>query len=315
MTDTTTEFARQWNEATASVALDGETQSAPPEPAPPEPEQPRRTPQQIIDLIGQPVLVRDGRYLCPVCSMSYEHAQALGPHFRVHWQEAGVKLEDIPSVTDGRAKCPECSVILIRHSLSGHLKIRHDYDNARANGVARIYGFNLDAYLNPPPPPAPPETINYEGRQQQLVDCPYKRCGATHKRKYMRRHLEAVHNIDSGAAIRQTRALEPSRRTESVPSKLPGARGGKPKPTESESAVVAVVEQATEPTVAAPPESTHRDEGGAAFDFTDISASDIAIGVIQSQVNGSIPTAMLPDILQWTDHTREFVTKLREAGS
>src|SRR5262245_8569749 len=198
------------------------------------------TPHEIIRRIGLPVVERDGRHICPVCNLGFEHAQALGPHFRLHWQEAGVKLADIPSVQKGRARCPECDEPLIRHSLNGHLKGKHGYDNGRANGVARTLGFDLDAYLNPPPPPPAPapkpkaerHKPNYEERQVQYVVCSFGECGAVHKRKYMASHFVSVHGVDRHEARTMMRALPASRHTKPVKSKLP-IYGRKTKPSTS----------------------------------------------------------------------------------
>lgn len=280
-------------------------------------------PHEIIRRIGQPVVQRDDRYICPVCALSFEHAQSLGPHFRLHWQEAGVNYHDIPNVQSTRAKCPECDVLYMRHSLSGHLKTRHGYENGRANGVARTMGFDLDAYLDPPPPPAAVVTsepkakkvknpkVGYEERQMQYVACPFDECGAVHKRKYMYRHLEGVHEVSRSDSRDQTRALPVSRLKHSVQGKM--SSPGRPraiKPTDA----LAVIEQ---PNGVTPPASTAPLFEGvtSAFDFTSISATDIAIGVVQSQLNGTMPTAILPDVIVYVDHTRTLIDQLRATRS
>lgn len=46
-------------------------------------------------------------------------------------------------------------------------------------------------------------------------------------------------------------------------------------------------------------------------DWTTIDPSEIAVGVVLSQANGSMPTALLPDVIAYVDHTRDLIGKLR----
>ena len=294
-------------EATASVALDGDTQS---EPTDTRLSTPNIDPHEIIRRIGQPVVERDGRHWCPVCNVPFEHAQALGPHFRLHWQEAGVALKDIPNVNEGRFNCPECSVSLRRGSMVGHLHGKHGWERPVANGLSRTFGFDLDAYLNPPPKPEPEPKAktkkhkpNYEERQLQFVVCPFGECGAVHRRKYMIRHLRALHDVDRMDAPGMARSLPATNHKKSIQSKLTTI--GRPR----QSRALDVIE----PDSTTPPPSTAPlfENVASAFDFTAISPTDIAIGVVQSQLNGTMPTAILPDVIVYVDHTRTLIDQLR----
>ncbi len=283
------------------------------------------TPHEIVRRIGQAVTVNErGRFACPVCNMDFETPQALGPHFRLHWQEAGVALRDIPNTKDKRSACPECKMPLRSHSMVGHLVAKHQWDRAAATGYCRTAGFDLDAYLNPPPAPPAPEpkaTIKVTGKakvkpkhkvpydewQQQFVVCPDGECGAVHRRKYMKRHIEAVHGKPSQEAIDLTRSLPKSNHKKSVQSKT--YKPGRPPQAKALVAALDVVE----PNGVTPPPSDKPFTEGApsGFDFTAISPTDIAIGVVQSQVNGTMPTNLLPDVITYVDHTRDLIDRLR----
>jgi len=265
---------------------------------------PNIDPHEIVRRIGLPVLVNDrGWHVCPVCNVAYEHAQSLGPHMRIHWQEAGVKLSDIPSVTNGRTTCPVCGISARRGSLSAHLQGKHGTTGPEGNGIARVHGFDLDTYLSPPAKPEPPAKKakpSYEKRQHQFVVCPHGECGAIQRRKQMPRHLESVHGVEHYEAFDVVRSLPTSRATKPVKSKLPTT--GRPRVSQ----VVAVVE---------PAQRKVEVEVPAVLDYRAIAPADIAIGVVQSQINGELPTALLPDVLDYIDRTRDLVAKLRAIGA
>jgi hypothetical protein len=44
----------------------------------------------------------------------------------------------------------------------------------------------------------------------------------------------------------------------------------------------------------------------------DFDPTDIALGVIESQSNGTVPTEMLHEVIAYVDHTRLIVQRLRE---
>ena len=133
--------------------------------------------------------------------------------------------------------------------------------------------------------------LSYESRVAELVDCP-QGCGAVTRRKRVHQHLENVHKIEHRAALRLGREAPVS---ESTVTRLGEGKHGRPparnKPTGMK--------------VLAPRQGTQ------GVDFTMVDPAEIAIAVVQSQVNGLIQTSLLPDVVMYVDHTRELIGKLR----
>lgn len=136
--------------------------------------------------------------------------------------------------------------------------------------------------------------VNYEGQMVQLVDCP-QGCGAVTKRKRLYQHLEAVHKIEHRAALRLGREAQVS---ESTVTRIGTRTHGRP-PARNKPTGMRVL-------------TPHK--GTQSVDFADIDPAEIAVAVVQSQVNGTIQTSLLPDVILYVDHTRELVGKLRAAG-
>lgn len=309
MTDTTDAgFARNWNdaiheEARSSVALDGDTRSEPEPPAATEPSS-NLTPAEIVRRLGLPIEMRDGLHYCPVCNIGQPSAQGFGPHFNTHWREAGVDRWDIPAGTDLHVPCTECSHRARRDLLIGHLRSRHGIDNNVARGLARTAGFNIDTYLTSDHVEPAKRGRDGHGREYDLIDCPEKACGAVQRRKNMRTHLLSVHHYAKDDASAACKHAKVSRFKSPQKSKLSGLHRNKDMPQRE--TAPAVIEQ---PTKVVPPPTEP------SFDFAAISADDIAIGVVQSQINGSLPTHLLPTVIAYVDHTREVVTQLRASRS
>ena len=139
------------------------------------------------------------------------------------------------------------------------------------------------------------DPASYESRMTQLVDCP-QGCGAVTKRKRVYQHLESVHRIEHRAALRLGREAQVS---ESTTTRM-GDRGkhGRPPARNKPSGMKVLVPN----------------KGTQGVDFTMVDPAEIAIAVVQSQVNGTIQTSLLPDVVVFVDHTRELVGKLRASG-
>lgn len=147
-----------------------------------------------------------------------------------------------------------------------------------------------------PPEPGtrrPRKQVPSDIKGQELIDCP-EHCGAVQRRKNMRTHLMSVHHWQRLAANQYAREAHKSRHT-TLQRRQPDTRQrGK------SSASAAVVHK---PRQQMPPPPR--------VNFTAINPSDIAIGVVQSQVNGHIPSHLLPDVINYVDHTRDIVAALR----
>ena len=302
-------------EAIASVALDGETQSL------------SITPHEIVRRLGLPIGQGEGMHYCPVCNMGAATAQGFGPHFNIHWREAGVARDDVPTAADRSAPCPFCAHRGRRDLLIAHLKTEHEVDNGVARGIARTAGFDLTAYLaRVPDDPRGPEGRVSKGdtahtpqpkkqkqneRGQHLIECAEK-CGAVQRRKNMTTHLRRVHDYTPEQArgfiktAPQSRFKSPQKRTNPTRRKRDGnGNAVDANTTESPDARWLASPPAV---IETPPPSSQ-----GSINFTAINPTDIAIGVVQSQANGTIPTDLLPNVIDYIEHTRDIVAKLRAA--
>lgn len=125
---------------------------------------------------------------------------------------------------------------------------------------------------------------------QELIDCP-EHCGATQRRKNMRTHLMGIHQWERSAANQYAREARKSRHA-TLQKRRSKTRNRRP--------------PASTPAVV-----HHRQQREPKFDYTAINPADIAIGVVQSQVNGQFPSNLLPEVISYVDHTRDLVNALR----
>lgn len=127
-------------------------------------------------------------------------------------------------------------------------------------------------------------------RQNELVRCPVGTCtSAPLMRQNLPRHLTGVHKWSTHRASAARRELRAWDRILDDPAiVLPAAVP----------AVVRVVQEEI-PTI---PNS-----------FAEIDPTDIAIAVVQSQVNGhGLPMDLIPDLIAYVDTTRTLVARIRE---
>jgi hypothetical protein len=227
--------------------------------------------------------------------------------------------------------CPEgCEDYTCRRNNMGTHLIggKHNYEREAAWETARMLPVSTrrepEQYVSPAqraqraierehaingtlPPVAAPDgaaspPVSYEKRMMELVDCP-KGCGAVSRRKRMYRHLESIHHVEHRAALRTGASLPTSTATESARGTQRGSKRG-PKPK--------VDRTGTRNKATSLPAVIVGHKGTQGVDFGQIAPSDIAIAVVQSQVNGMMPTGLLPDVVLYVDHTRELIAKLRD---
>lgn len=249
---------------------------------------------EIVRRMGLPIVIGAGGQLaCPVCLIEHPLMRTVGVHMMKHWKEAGVDWDSVPKGKD-KVKCPRCNSPFTRGSLAGHLTT-HGMAQAEAIGFCRTYGFDLDTYAHVEDTPKvkynvriaelspeDQEALRTKWREDSArkrgersmvkVQCPL--CEFACLRKNLSAHLQTKrHGLSPAEANRIARDGAPPRQERNLP---------------------AVQTQS-------PPPS----------DLVD--PTEAALAVVQSQVNGhGVPAHLLPDVMQYVDHTRELAQKLRD---
>lgn len=138
-------------------------------------------------------------------------------------------------------------------------------------------------------------------------ECPFQGCGFTGRRASIPGHLVNVHDLERreatglartlGFSLDEYRRNPPPNRHEAREEATARAAAHKKKKAEKK----AEIEVAPEP---AKKKSTPPPQ-------PDITGTDAALAVIMGTANGSVPTALIPEIVNYVDHTRDIIDKLR----